>query len=87
MPPFQAGEIDDRPPEIQDEYRKYQAIDRPSGMVCVWLDHKRRCSRYEHRPQMCRDFERGGPDCRVVRRTEGILDADRDISIDITDGS
>lgn len=38
------------------------------GRPCIWLDlETRRCRHYEHRPQVCRDFQRGSDACRLVR--------------------
>jgi len=35
---------------------------------CCWLDPvTRRCRWYEHRPQICRDYEMGGESCLVER--------------------
>lgn len=39
----------------------------PEG-PCCWLDTKsRRCRYYEHRPQICREFEVGSFECREWR--------------------
>jgi Fe-S-cluster containining protein len=36
----------------------------PDHSPCVWYDAAtRRCRHYEHRPQICRDFEVGGEGC------------------------
>ncbi len=43
------------------------------GQPCIWLDlETRRCQHYEHRPQMCRDFEVGGEHCRRLRKNAGM---------------
>ena len=35
---------------------------------CCWLDvENRRCRFYEHRPQICRDYELGSEDCLRYR--------------------
>jgi len=40
---------------------------------CVWLDvETRRCRIYAYRPQVCRDYQVGGPDCLEQRRRAGI---------------
>jgi Fe-S-cluster containining protein len=42
----------------------YGSADGP----CVWLDQEnRRCRFHEHRPQICRDFERGCDGCLAWR--------------------
>lgn len=30
------------------------------------------CGKYDQRPQVCRDFQRGGPKCRLVRQLRGV---------------
>jgi Fe-S-cluster containining protein len=43
------------------------------GLPCLWLDPQTRtCRHYEHRPEVCREFEVGSADCRRWRRHEGI---------------
>lgn len=38
------------------------------GSPCIWLDlETKKCMHYEHRPQMCRDFEAGNPHCLRFR--------------------
>jgi len=38
------------------------------GQPCLWLDMEtRQCQNYEHRPQVCRDFERGNNLCVQLR--------------------
>jgi uncharacterized protein len=34
---------------------------------CLWLTEDGRCSRYDERPEVCRDFEVGSEDCLRVR--------------------
>jgi uncharacterized protein len=42
---------------------------------CLWYDPSaRQCRHYEWRPQICRDFQAGGPTCRAIRKGEGIDD-------------
>ena len=37
-------------------------------MPCIWFDlQTRQCRHYEHRPRICRDFERGTPECHGWR--------------------
>lgn len=36
---------------------------------CIWLDPETRlCQNHQHRPNICRDFETGSPDCLQWRR-------------------
>lgn len=38
------------------------------SVPCFWWDSEtRRCKHHEHRPSVCRKFERGGEDCRRLR--------------------
>ena len=47
--------------------------DRDKEAPCVWLDRDTmRCKFYEHRPHICRDFERGSDSCREYRLNENI---------------
>ncbi len=42
------------------------------GEPCCWLDKTTmRCRFYEHRPQICRDFEMGSEACRAWREDGG----------------
>jgi uncharacterized protein len=37
--------------------------------LCFWYDPEgRQCKHYEWRPQICRDYELGGRECRNLRR-------------------
>ena len=36
---------------------------------CLWFDQQtRRCKHHEYRPQVCCDYELGGPECLRIRR-------------------
>jgi Fe-S-cluster containining protein len=51
-----------------DEYVASFEGEDDTGRPCIWLDlATRSCLHYDHRPQVCRDFERGSDECRVVR--------------------
>jgi Fe-S-cluster containining protein len=65
---------DDLPEELLAEWQAYligvcsdpseSGEDRP----CYWFDlETRRCKHYEHRPEICREFEVGGEDCENHR--------------------
>src|SRR5262245_40369386 len=57
------------PQALRDELRAFYATEegrRRSGsrLPCIWYDGAaRRCLHHAHRPQVCRDFEVGGPGC------------------------
>jgi len=45
----------------------------PDDAPCIWLDQATgKCKHYEHRPDVCRDFEVGGAGC-IRRRVEAGL--------------
>jgi Fe-S-cluster containining protein len=40
----------------------------PNGTPCVWYDDRtRQCRHHPWRPDICQEFEVGGPECRHVR--------------------
>jgi Fe-S-cluster containining protein len=39
------------------------------GQPCIWLKSDGTCRHYEHRPQVCRDFEVGCKACLRFRET------------------
>ncbi len=42
-------------------------------LPCIWYDPRTRgCSHYEYRPQVCREFEIGSPDCLEFREMHGV---------------
>lgn len=59
------------PPEARIAFLERVMIDDdvPEDAPCVWLDlNTRRCRYYEHRPQICRDFEVGCDGCHRWRK-------------------
>jgi Fe-S-cluster containining protein len=71
IPPFREDELDRLPLGIQqvvDWYTRHDH-DRPQSPVpCYFYDMtERTCLIHAHKPQMCRDFEPGGPACRKER--------------------
>lgn len=57
----------------QDEYGM-DVMRRLEDGWCTALDRETmRCSIYSLRPQVCRDFDMGGPDCRQVRANDRLL--------------
>lgn len=46
----------------------------PSNKPCAWLDPAtRKCSHYEYRPAVCRDWEPGREDCLHTRRHKAVV--------------
>ena len=46
------------------------------GVACFWFDKEsRRCKHYEHRPEICRDFDRGCEACHGWREQYPLLEA------------
>lgn len=73
----------EREPRIREEGRRlpehtatsfwgYQIFPLPFHEGCCFLDEKQRCGVYETRPQVCRDFEAGGPRCQEAREGAGM---------------
>jgi len=57
----------------EDRHRRFQAGDMTAdwGVPCSWLDPATKlCRNYDHRPDICRDFELGGEDCLRIRQGE-----------------
>ena len=61
--------IDRVPEELVVEHDGVRCMDQRGNGACVALDGASQlCTIYESRPQVCRDFQRGGALCgRVVR--------------------
>ena len=54
---------------------------------CFWFDpESRRCRHYEHRPQLCRDYELGGPAC-LGRRREAVQNGEAIPAATVSDES
>lgn len=81
--PFDAEDEDsvrvaNLPPELKRELREYIAEytrtnKHPRGGICIWWDSQTHgCKHYEQRPQICRDFEMGTPECRDWREQYGV---------------
>jgi Fe-S-cluster containining protein len=65
---------DDVPLHLVDEDQwGGQSMGRGEDGWCVALDRATlRCSIYERRPRICRDYELGGADCGALRQREGL---------------
>lgn len=61
-PPYSKKELSVMPRELREEVEMYRQY-RGAGMICAWLTGKMECLHYEHRPKVCRDFERGSNAC------------------------
>jgi Fe-S-cluster containining protein len=76
QPPFILDEIDRLPLELKVEienFRDYVRSGVPDEFPCIWLDlGTMRCKHHEHRPDICRDYEMGGEDCRWQRAQSNI---------------
>ena len=63
------------PDNLKTEINQYidGLEDHDMGQPCIWLDlDTKSCRHYEHRPQMCRDFEVNSFHCRRIRSEFGI---------------
>jgi Fe-S-cluster containining protein len=72
-----------REPRIAAEGRKladhlatsrwaYQLFPLPFHSSCCFLDAANRCTIYERRPDVCRDFDAGDGPCQDARRRAGL---------------
>lgn len=70
VPPF-LDEIDFLPRELQQEVivaRLEESGRSSQGLPCIWFDPQTlKCRHYEHRPNICREFETGGDCCLETR--------------------
>jgi uncharacterized protein len=73
VPPYMETELDALPAELLKEWMKVsEGVAEGTEGPCVWLNGEKKCSHYEERPEVCRQFEMGGEDCREVRERWGI---------------
>lgn len=62
-------DTDQVPESLVVEHNGVRCLDQQGDGACIALDPLTRlCTIYEIRPQVCRDFERGGALCRQVLR-------------------
>lgn len=75
-PPFVESEIDALPPELKLSVRNYQNVHGwDGGYPCLWYDAEtQKCSHYEHRPEICRDFQPGSAACHLWRHSRFVAD-------------
>lgn len=73
----------EREPRIADEGRKladhlatprwtYQLFPLPFHSSCCFLDDSSRCTIYDRRPDVCREFAAGDHPCQDARRRRGL---------------
>lgn len=76
-PPYM-DEIDLIPRALQDEVNQHRAAMELLGGgagPCLWFDMAtKRCTHYDDRPNVCREFELNGEECHDVRRAFGVDD-------------
>lgn len=55
---------------IQDRTRNFGYQANPENDIpCLWYDlDAKRCKHHEHRPDVCREFDVGGPECKATRQ-------------------
>jgi len=63
------------PAEHRDAIKTHVLSDAPGNSPCLWLDQETlKCKHYDQRPEICRDFVRGGEEClRVRNELEDVL--------------
>lgn len=72
-PPFLGFEVFELPNDLRDEVLEKGFSFEREGKPCYWWDPKGKgCSHYEHRPQLCRDFEAGSDSCLSFRKHHNI---------------
>ncbi len=72
VPPYMETELDALPRELLKEWmRVSEGVAEGTEGPCVWLNGEKKCSHYEERPEVCRQFEMGGEECREVRERLG----------------
>ena len=75
VPPYHRDEITLLPPEVQADYEAARNAriaqwnaHKIDETACAWFDMvTRKCRHYEHRPEICQDFEMGGDECVAYR--------------------
>jgi Fe-S-cluster containining protein len=68
FPPFLPRELAELPPEIRGDLTEADCVLGNPDQPCLWLDlSTMRCTHYEHRPAICRDFVVGGHACSAKR--------------------
>lgn len=80
LPPYNAAEEADLPKEVafdlghcRDAKRMQENAHGILDQSCAFFDWTtRRCIHYDHRPQVCKDFEVGSYDCREIRLKAGL---------------
>jgi len=72
--PFMPDEYDALPDELKWDRGTSEHDDRyDRGLPCLWYDAgTRSCLHYDVRPDVCREFERGGEDCLRMRVERGV---------------
>lgn len=80
VPPYSSDERLDLPPQVcsdlfaVEDSRELQLAAHGCDFIpCGFFSMiDRRCSHYEHRPEICRDFELGGESCLQHRKDAGV---------------
>ncbi len=69
---FGGTELQALPVAIREEFEAGMRLraeeNWPNDVPCFWQTPDLRCGHYEHRPKICREFERGGDDCLAWRQ-------------------
>lgn len=84
-PPFMPEELDELMLTAPDVFRHYKmakhsmevgrkAHGMVDGIPCFWFDMvTRRCRHYEHRPEICQEFEVNSLPCMSMRSDAGLV--------------
>lgn len=55
-------------------YWRYQLFPLPFHEACCFLDGGNRCTIYDTRPRVCREFTAGSERCQEARREQGLVE-------------
>jgi Fe-S-cluster containining protein len=82
VPPFGPNETDRLPKSVYDDFAAVCNTHDSAVIVhgvnkspCGWLDLvTRKCRHYDHRPEVCRDFDLGGHSCVAYLRANNFTE-------------
>ncbi|MCE9529835.1 MAG: YkgJ family cysteine cluster protein [Planctomycetes bacterium] len=92
FPIFASADDAEREPRIAREGRelathlrtadwRFQLYPLPFRETCGFLDSENRCEIYDSRPDVCRRFEAGSPQCQEARRRGGFGELEKSESV------
>ena len=74
---FDGTELNALPVDVREDFldgmRARNRDDWPDNVPCFWLTDDLRCKHYNHRPEICREFEVGSEACQGWRERFNIV--------------